>query len=150
MYKVPRFGADDSKEWLGYIRYKGRHGEGTIDITNRSATLQPWHLDLGGTSKADDDDQAGAHGEGLKLALLVLMRGMQNHSVRCRSGGFNWKFNFTTRGRLVARLHRMAPEAIRKAEDQARRLSQRTLLPFGTNPELDVQFVIGETHAGRD
>ncbi|KAK3309069.1 uncharacterized protein B0T15DRAFT_483533 [Chaetomium strumarium] len=107
--------------------YKGRNGEGTIDITNRSATLQPWHLDLGGTSKADDDQQAGPHGEGLKLALLVLMRGMQNHGFRCRSGGFNWKFNFTTRGRLVARLHH-----------QSRRLSQRTLLPFGSNPQLDV------------
>jgi len=150
IYKVARLGADDRKEWLGYIRYKGRNGEGTIDITNRSATLQPWHLDLGGTSKADDHHQAGAHGEGLKLALLVLMRGMQNHGVRCRSGGFNWNFNFTTRGRLVARLHRMSPKAIERAEDQSRRLSQRTLLPFGSNPRFDVQFVIGETHAGRD
>ncbi|KAH6632518.1 hypothetical protein F5144DRAFT_603256 [Chaetomium tenue] len=105
------------RELVQNCRYKGHNGEGTIDITNRSATLQPWHLDLRGTSKADDDDQAGAHGEGVKLALLVLMRGMQNHSVRCRSGGFNWKFNFTTRGRLIAHLHRMAPEAKRQAED---------------------------------
>ena len=44
---------------------------------------------MGGTSKAGNKNQAGAHGEGLKLALLVLMRGEQNHCVRCRSGGFN-------------------------------------------------------------
>ncbi|KAH6633897.1 hypothetical protein B0J18DRAFT_452760 [Chaetomium sp. MPI-SDFR-AT-0129] len=151
VYKVLRTQPDDdSKEWLGYIRYKGRNGEGTVDITNRSATLQPWHLDLGGTSKAHDDGQAGAHGEGLKLALLVLMRGMQNHGVRCRSGGFNWKFNFSTRGRLVARLNRMSPAAIEKAADQATRLSQRTLLPFGSHPGRDVQFIIGETHRGLD
>ena len=143
-------GGGDKKEWLGYIRFKGYDGKGSIDITNRSATLQPWHLDLGGTSKAGDAHQAGAHGEGLKIAVLVLMRGRQNHSVRCRSGGFNWKFNFTTRGRLVARLRRMKPEAIHKAQDQARRLSERKLLPFATNPNSDVQFVIGEAQAGRD
>ncbi len=148
---MPHIGDGDKKEWLGYIRFKGgSDGKGSIDITNRSATLQPWHLDLGGTSKAGDAHQAGAHGEGLKISLLVLMRGRQNHSVRCRSGGFNWKFNFTTRGRLVARLRRMKPEAIHKAQDQARRLSERTLLPFAANPNLDVQFVIGEAQAGRD
>ncbi|KAL2132430.1 hypothetical protein VTI74DRAFT_3799 [Chaetomium olivicolor] len=150
VYKVPRLGGDDRKEWLGYIRFKGRDGEGAIDITNRSATLQPWHLDLGGTSKAGDVHQAGAHGEGLKIARLVLMRGRQNHSVRCRSGGFGWTFNFTTRGRLVARLRRMSPEAIHRVEDQAQRLSERTLLPFAANPKSDVQFFIGEAHTGRD
>ncbi|KAK4238256.1 hypothetical protein C8A03DRAFT_43955 [Achaetomium macrosporum] len=150
VYGVPRVGPDDTNEWLGYIRFRGRDGVGTIDITNRSATLQPWHLDLGGTSKAGDAQQAGAHGEGLKIAPLVLLRGRQNHGVTCRSGGFNWKFNFTTRGRLVARLRRMSPEAIYKAKDQAQRLSARTLLPFATDPVSDVQFVIGEAHAGRD
>ncbi len=114
---------NDTKEWLGYIRYKSMDGQGTIDITNRSATLQPWHLDMGGTSKAGDAHQAGAHGEGLKVALLVLMRSPQNHAVRCCSGGFVWRFNFTTRGRLVARLRRMKPEAILKAQEQAARLS---------------------------
>ena len=123
---------------------------GTVELTNRNATLQPRHLDLGGTTKAGDSHQAGAHGEGLKLALLVFMRGCQNHSVRCRSGGFNWRFDFTPRGRLVCRLHRMSSQAIHKAEDQARRLTERTLLPFAAMPAGDVQFVIGETHKGRD
>ncbi|KAM7185075.1 hypothetical protein V8F20_011940 [Naviculisporaceae sp. PSN 640] len=152
VYKVLRTGPDDEKEWLGYIRFttKGGDNAGTVDLTNRAATLQPRHLDLGGTTKAGDSHQAGTHGEGLKLALLVLMRGRQNHSVRCRSGGFNWRFNFTTRGRLVCRLHRMSSQAIHKAEDQARRLSERTLLPFAAKPAGDVQFVIGETHKGRD
>ncbi|KAK0737992.1 hypothetical protein B0T18DRAFT_440912 [Schizothecium vesticola] len=152
VYKVLRIGPSDSKEWLGYIRFTTRDGGsvGTVELTNRAAMLQPRHLDLGGTTKAGDSNQAGAHGEGLKLALLVLMRGRQNHSIRCRSGGFNWKFNFTTRGRLVCRLRRMSPQAIQKAEDQARRLSERTLLPFAAKPAGDVQFVIGETYKGRD
>lgn len=147
---MPDLSAEDRKEWLGYIRFQGSDGQGTIEITNRSATLQPGHMDLGGTGKAGDVHQAGAHGEGLKIALLVLMRGRQNHNVRCRTGGFNWRFNFTTQGRLVARLRRMSPESMRKAEDQAQRLSQRSLLPFAAKSDGDVQFVIGETRQGRD
>ena len=149
VYKVPRLGPDDTKEWLGYVRFSGNSGKGTIDITNRAATLQPWHLDFGGTSKAGDAHLAGAHGEGFKIALLVLMRGRLNHSVRCRSGGVNWRFNFTSTGRLVARLRRMAPGSIAKAEDQAQRLSERTLLPFAAKSNGDVQFVIGEQYSGR-
>ena len=144
---------NDEKEWLGYIRFSTKAGNdspGTVELTNRAATLQPRHLDLGGTTKKYDASQAGAHGEGLKLALLVLMRGGQNHSVRCRSGGFNWRFNFSTTGRLVCRLRRMTPQAIERAVDQARRLSERTLLPFAAQPKGDVQFVIGETVKGRD
>lgn len=152
VYKVFRIDPNDVKEWLGYIRFttKGGDSAGTVELTNRAATLQPRHLDLGGTTKAGDSHQAGAHGEGLKLALLVLMRGRQNHGVRCRSGGFNWRFNFTTSGRLVCRLRRMSPPAILKAVNQARRLSERTLLPFAAKPAEDVQFVIGEIHQGRD
>jgi hypothetical protein len=150
VYKVPRLGADDRKEWLGYIRFMARDGEGTIEITNRSATLQPWHLDLGGTSKAGDEHQAGAHGEGLKIALLVLMRGRHNHKIRCRTGGFNWNFNFTTRGRLVARLTRMTPDKILRAKDEAQRLIARKLPPFAVSADSDVQIVIGEAHKGRD
>ncbi|KXX81532.1 hypothetical protein MMYC01_202497 [Madurella mycetomatis] len=150
VYKVLRLGAEDRKECLGYIRFKSRDGEGTIDITNRCATLQPYHLDLGGTSKVGNECQAGPHGVGLKVALLVFLRGSPNHSVRCRPGGFNWMFNFTTSGRLVARLCRMSPHRIHKAKDLARRLSQKTLLPFAAQPNGDVQSNIGDTHCGQD
>ncbi|CAK7215016.1 hypothetical protein SCUCBS95973_002332 [Sporothrix curviconia] len=167
VYKAAR--ANDplgQEQWLGYIRYKGRDGEGTIDMVNCKAMLEPWHLDMGGTSKAHDEQQAGTHGEGLKVALLVLMRGQQNHSIRCRSGyrihcrsgdsirsrsgAFNWTFNFTTRGRLVARLHRMTDEAVARAVSQGERLVHRTLLPLVAEPDRDVQFVIGEARRGRD
>jgi hypothetical protein len=147
---VPRFSADDSKDWLGYIRYKGHNGKGTVKITNRSGFLEPCHLDIGGTSNAGAVGQAGAHGEGLKVALLVLMRGPQNHAIKCRSGGFNWAFNFTTRGRLMARLDRLSSRSIQEAEDQAERLSQRTLVPFGAKLHGDVQFVIGDIQKGRN
>ncbi|RYP13179.1 hypothetical protein DL765_007006 [Monosporascus sp. GIB2] len=72
VYKVMEPGSPRRREkvCLGYIRWSRRGGAGTVDITNRQATLQPWHLDMGGTSKGNDGNQAGAHGEGLKVALL--------------------------------------------------------------------------------
>ncbi|KAK0653036.1 hypothetical protein B0T16DRAFT_435518 [Cercophora newfieldiana] len=144
VYKVPRPGKNEADECLGFIRFHGTNIEGTIEITNRNATLQPRHLDIGGTTKGKDTRQAGAHGEGLKVGLLVLMRGAQNHNVRCCTSGFNWRFNFTTRGRLVARLYRMSQNGIARTENEAHELLPKTLLPFAPKPGADVQFVIGE------
>ncbi|KJR86018.1 uncharacterized protein SPSK_08727 [Sporothrix schenckii 1099-18] len=154
MYSVPnvKWTGDTDPRWLGYIRYTGRDGEGSIDMVNCKATLQPQYLDMGGSSKVGQTEQAGAHGEGLKIALLVLMRSPQNHSVRCCSGGFNWTFNFTTSGRLVARLQRMSEAAIDRAVEQMERQTQRpgALLPFTASPNHDVRFVIGEYRTGRN
>jgi hypothetical protein len=41
VYKVLRLGPDDTKEWLGYIRFKGFDGSGTIEITNRRPRSSP-------------------------------------------------------------------------------------------------------------
>src|SRR3569833_474822 len=143
----------EPKKWLGYIRFKGRaDGLGAVDMANRKDTHQPSHLDMGGTSKEAAKDQAGAFGEGLKLALLVLMRNPQNHRVLCRSGGFTWKIDFTNQGKLVARLSRMSPQAILNARCRAERevKAGKTLLPFAAAPDEDVQFLIGQNCMGRD
>ncbi|CAK7240824.1 MAG: hypothetical protein STHCBS139747_002272 [Sporothrix thermara] len=129
IYQVPapsNLIATGGPEWLGYIRFRGRDGEGTVEIVNCSATLQPWHLDMGGTSKAGNKNQAGAHGEGLKLALLVLMR--------------------------VTHLRRMSPSSIQQAESQGQRLmkTRTTMLPFVAKAKSDVMFVIGEAARGRN
>lgn len=142
LYKVPRPNSQP-KEWLGFIHFKPQGKDGVVEITNRNATLHPWHLDMGGTSKSGAGNLAGTHGEGLKVALLVLMRGSQNHKVRCRSGGFSWTFNFTKYGRLVVRLNRLSDKAASRP-----RLG-KTLLPFCPDAKSDVQFVLGEPHYGR-
>ncbi|KAI1777858.1 hypothetical protein F4818DRAFT_439180 [Hypoxylon cercidicola] len=94
---------------LGYIRWSRFFGEGTVDILNRRAVLQPWHLDMGGTSKQHENNQAGAHGEGLKVAALVLMRQPQDHAVRIVSGGFWWSFYFDGQNKLVAHIAKAVP-----------------------------------------
>ncbi|OTB20547.1 hypothetical protein K445DRAFT_87688 [Daldinia sp. EC12] len=135
---------------MGYIRWFKKNGVGTVEITNRQATLQPWHLDMGGTTKRDETNQAGAHGEGLKVALLVLMRGPQNHAIRCRSGGFTWNFDFTNQRRLVAGLTRMTPAAIEKVRVRAINDVNSGRVPIAASPSDDVQFLISGDSMGRD
>ncbi|KAL8365390.1 hypothetical protein RB595_004273 [Gaeumannomyces hyphopodioides] len=151
LYKAARAaGRRGAKETLGYIRFD--EAKGTVDIVNRKATLHPGHLDLGGTSKTNAPEQAGSHGEGLKLALLVLMRGPQNHAVMCRSGGFTWQFDFTKTGHLVTHLIRMPESMKRNVYQEAYGLVQQphSLLPFAPVLDHDVHFIVGGTGTGRD
>ena len=67
IYKVLRPGG--TRECLGYLRFSGKHGAGEVEIVNRNATIEPWHLDLGGTTKEAARNLAGQHGDGLKVAL---------------------------------------------------------------------------------
>lgn len=137
---------DDVNECLGFIRFHGRNGAGTIEITNRGASLQPWHLQIGGTSKKGNEDQAGAHGEGLKLAGLVFLRRAQNNHLRCQSTGFNWHFNFKNEC-LVVVVHRidLAQEETRSPRKRAYKIPTPDVVA-----DRDVQFVIGESRSGRD
>lgn len=146
----PDAGAANDQPCLGYIRFSGKASGGSVEITNRNAVLQPKHLYFGETSKTGRSHMAGTHGEGLKMALLVLMRDGQNHRVRCMSGDFSWNFNFTSRGKLVARLNRLAPSTLEKEEDHARALYKSGQLPFIVMPHCDIKFVIGERGKGRD
>lgn len=137
-------------ECLGFIRWSCQKKVGIVEVTNRQATLQPKNLDMGGTSKKNESTQAGIHGEGLKVALLVILRSPQNHAVICRSGGFKWNFNFSNQGKLFTMLMRMTPAAITKTRDQASKEIGNTLLPFSPVPNEDVQFFIGGVGRGRN
>jgi hypothetical protein len=147
IYKASANSGYSADGTLGYIRFEGRDGVGNVNICNREATLQPWHLDLGATSKADDPCQAGCHGEGMKLAALVLMRDGQNHSLTCRSGGFIWRFNFTKTGRLVVRLERIPAHILCQENTDTTPLG---LLPFAANSKKDVRFLLGEEPGKRE
>ncbi|KPM37803.1 hypothetical protein AK830_g8751 [Neonectria ditissima] len=132
-------------------QYKSHNGQGTVSIVNREATLKPWHLDLGGTTKSGVGNQAGAHGEGLKIALLVLQSGLRHYAVRCVSGGFNWRFDFNTRGKLVAHLRRMTRTQVDRVQIDHILDKSRTLLEVSEpSPLKDVHLHIGGKAKGRD
>ncbi|KAK3173866.1 hypothetical protein K4F52_010389, partial [Lecanicillium sp. MT-2017a] len=63
--------------------------------------------------------------------------------------GFNWTFNFTKHGRLVARLNRLSDNATAKEEAGAHANSGGPSPPFSPAAKQDVQFIIGEPHNGR-
>ncbi|KAI1085733.1 hypothetical protein F5B20DRAFT_15638 [Whalleya microplaca] len=151
IYRVldPDSQANGREEWLGYIRFQGTRGMGEVEIVNRRATLQPWHLKLGGTSKRHSKDQAGSHGEGFKLAILVMMPGL-NHSVVCHSGGFKWKFDFNNNGDFCTRLIRMTPKMIDQVREDSKKSLRMGLIPFVASPQEDVKFIIGRAGPGND
>lgn len=146
VYRAFKRGTDynDVEQCLGFIRYEGYDGAGTVDLVNRRSILQPRDLDIGATSKRDDEDQAGTHGEGLKLAALVLMRRPQNNHLSCRTGGYNWSFNFDNRGSLFVT---MTLIKMNRKKELVRTYKIAT-------PEVlahrDVHFTIGKRKKGRD
>ncbi|KAJ5819501.1 hypothetical protein N7474_005092 [Penicillium riverlandense] len=71
--KVPTSSlVDDDVPALGFIRYEKKTGR--VIMVNACAQLQPEALELGHTSKLGNPKLAGCHGEGLKLAALVMTR----------------------------------------------------------------------------
>ena len=82
------------------------------------------NLSLGGTTKGGQDRFAGVHGEGFKLASLVMRR--NEHAVRFGASSYYWNFGF--RGlhssNFYCRLSQAKPEVVqRKKEAFARELA---------------------------
>jgi hypothetical protein len=75
---------------LGFIRYS--KAKGTLELTNFKAQLERKALDQGFTTKRDKKQLAGTHGEGFKVASLVMLR--QGHQVRYEASKCYWNFRF--------------------------------------------------------
>lgn len=77
---------------------------------------------MGCTTKANKSNQAGQHGEGLKLAALIFRRRPQNYSVRCGTNSHYLNFKFNDKLSLVCRSSSPTKTLDKlKAEDRARR-----------------------------
>jgi hypothetical protein len=77
-----------SGKLLGFIRF--REKEGDLELTNFKAQLSRKALDLGVTSKRMKANQAGTHGEGFKVASLVMAR--SGYQVRYEASSHYWTF----------------------------------------------------------
>lgn len=73
---------------LGFIKYEKVAGR--VIIANSCAQLQTEHLELGHSSKGENANLAGSHGEGLKLAALVMSR--NGYSVNINASNNHWNF----------------------------------------------------------
>jgi hypothetical protein len=84
-HQVPKQG-----ELLGYILFKA--GDGSLELANFKAQLYPEHLSLGVSTKRQNNTAAGYHGEGFKLAALVLRR--CDYRITISASSCHWNFHF--------------------------------------------------------
>jgi len=118
-----------SGEMLGFIRFHKR--QGMLELTNFNAQLRRKALDIGVSSKRAAAGQAGTHGEGFKVASLVMVR--KGFQVRYESAKYYWSFQFGGRDKRHLYCHltpmldnqitkRMLEESTRKMEGEERDL----------------------------
>ncbi|KAE8447267.1 hypothetical protein EG329_010961 [Mollisiaceae sp. DMI_Dod_QoI] len=134
-----------SDEVLGFIRF--RKTKGYLELTNLKAQLSRKSLDLGASSKCNADSLAGTHGEGFKVASLVMVR--KGHQVRYESAQYYWSFQFGGRDKNHLYCH-LAPMKDTKVTSAMLRDSQR--IAAGRARELksniweDVSVKIGRVY----
>lgn len=133
-----------SRELLGFIRFNRKAG--TVELTNFQAGLERKNLLVGMSTKRGHDEFAGCHGEGFKLAAMVLRR--EGHSVRFGASEYYW--NFMMRGRdrshLVCRLSRAKVELVEKREQDFGARSARPKFKRGLTSNIweDVTVKVGK------
>ncbi|KAI8316645.1 hypothetical protein K4K61_003301 [Colletotrichum sp. SAR11_59] len=81
---------EGQRELVGFIVHKAKTG--TVEIANFNANLSMDDLSIGGSTKRNNDRFAGVHGEGFKVAALVMVR--SGIPVRIQSTSTNWNFGF--------------------------------------------------------
>lgn len=98
----------------GYILFKwGEDNLGVLEMCNFNARLIDYNFTSGGTTKAHDSNQAGQHGEGFKLAALVLRRKPYHASLRLVTSSSYVNFTLNEDKCLVARVSEIKESMIR-------------------------------------
>ncbi|EXJ87166.1 hypothetical protein A1O3_04125 [Capronia epimyces CBS 606.96] len=133
-----------SNKLLGYILFTKKTG--VLEMTNFKARLVPSMLNLGGTDKGDNDNLAGCHGEGFKLAALVMCR--NGHSVGYTTNSQYWKFRFQGTGpspTLRCQMSPAKPESVarKRADYMQKERSSSFRRGFTSNLWQDVRVRIG-------
>lgn len=129
---------------LGYITFAyDKDKEGELEITNYGSSLEPWHLQMAGTTKCGDPLQSGKHGEGLKRAIATFRRKPNHHTVRIVSSKFNWSFGWDSYGMLNLNLSRIKPQKLENERKKIKGKPRDTKFRFF---EDGVSIIIGQRH----
>ena len=135
---------DQSQELLGFIRFNQKAG--SVELTNFQAELERKHLLVGWSTKRGHDQFAGCHGEGFKIAAMVMRR--EGHSVRFTASEYYWNFRLRGRDRsyLACRLSQAKVEAVEKKKQDfaARRAKPKFKRGLTSNIWEDVTVKIGK------
>jgi hypothetical protein len=138
-----------SQEVLGFVRHtKVGKAQGMLELTNFKAQLSRKSLELGVSSKRHENNTAGTHGEGYKVAALVMVR--KGYQVRYESSKFYWTFQFGGRQKstLYCKLTPMADGKISKyMVDDAKLKAHGQLRKLTGNIWEDVTVKIGRVYS---
>jgi hypothetical protein len=115
-YLAKAYDDRNRQELLGFVSYSQRTG--IVQLTNFKAQLSRRNLNMGSSTKRDNKDLAGSHGEGFKIAAL-LMTG-NGYRVRYEANKFYWKFRYTKADQeaLHCDLSRIADSVIQGAMEK--------------------------------
>ncbi|CAI6258042.1 unnamed protein product [Periconia digitata] len=123
---------------LGYILFKhDRKKLGTLELTNFGAAISRQNFTMGGTTKDSETNQAGQHGEGLKLASLRFAK--ENYQVRLQSSEVNCYFKFDNLSELGCNVVVISRKKIEEAQKKIS--NPRGML---ADPVTDVSVIVGE------
>jgi hypothetical protein len=137
-----------SLEVLGFIRFN--KGKGMLELTNFNAQLTRKALDIGVSSKRYAVSQAGAQGEGFKVASLVMVR--KGYQVRYESAKYYWRFQFGGRDKrhLYCHLTPMSDNIVTKHMlEISKRKSNRQPRELKGNIWEDVTVKIGKVYGSK-
>lgn len=135
---------------LGFIRYLN----GTVELTNFMAQLPRSTLLIGESTKRHNPNTAGCHGEGFKVASLVMVR--NGYRVRYEASNFYWimKFGEDKHGEgdsLVCSLSSAPDTTIAKAKEKYyTKLANSTPRELHNNVWEDVSVKIGRVNRHGD
>ena len=128
---------------LGFIRFLKK--KGTLELTNFKSKLTKDSLNFGESSKRKNRNLAGTHGEGMKVATVVMLR--TGHQVRLESTGSYW--NFSVAGRSRTQIYcRISPMKSVKLSVQKKNAKRDPKKP-GNHIWEDVSIKIGRLRGSK-
>lgn len=77
------------------VDYQSRHNESSVTITSRGGKIPVKSLLLGGSTKTDDSESLGKYGEGMKVALVVLLNNGKKVSIQNYDDYWEPKFSYS-------------------------------------------------------
>lgn len=134
-----------SNKLLGFIRLKN----GTLEFTNFKAHLSRNALNLGESTKRDNKEAAGTHGEGFKVASPVMVRSV--YGVRYEASNFYWKMKFAEKFQriLYCFLTDAKPSQIQKLQQShSEQVDNRASMELNNNIWEDFSVKIGKVSSG--
>ncbi|KAK2627369.1 hypothetical protein QTJ16_003335 [Diplocarpon rosae] len=131
---------------IGFILFLKK--KGCLELCNFKSQLPRKALDIGVSSKRTSENLAGTHGEGFKVASLVMVR--KGYQVRYESSKFYWSFQFGGRDKrhLYCSLTPMKDSVIEKRmlAESARILAKKPRQLI-SNVWEDVSVKIGKVYS---